>query len=395
MFRRELTDTIHTCLTNFPAVAVLGPRQVGKTTLVKTLLGNYSKEVLYLDLEYFADQRRLQQPDLFFQANQDKLVVLDEIQRMPELFPLLRSMIDQHRVPGRFVLLGSASPDLLKNSSETLAGRIIYLELSPLNVVEVQPSYSYQQHWLKGGFPDALQAPDQTAWHFWMESFIQTYVQRDLPALGLAANPTTIRRLLTMLVNVHGGQLNYSDLARSLDISVATVQQYIGFLENAYLIRRLPPYFVNIGKRLVKAPKVYIRDSGLVHALVDINDYHALTGSLLLGASWEGYVIQQLIARLPMGVTPFYYRTQNGAELDLVLVKGGKPVVTIEIRYSSDPSLKRGNTQAIADLQTVRNLIVTPEAEGYWLRNDVKVCSINSVWTELSDAGVMPEMVSL
>ena len=389
MFRRKLTDTITGCLALFPAVAVLGPRQVGKTTLVKTLLGVCSTEVLYLDLEYSADQRRLQEPDLFFQANQDKLIVLDEIQRMPTLFPLLRSMIDQHRIPGRFVLLGSASPDLLKNSSETLAGRIIYLELPPLLLVEVEPTYTYQQHWLKGGFPDALQAPDQTAWHFWMESFIQTYVQRDLPDIGLRAQPATIRRLLTMLVNLHGGPLNYSHLARSLDLSVPTVQQYVDFLENAYLIRRLAPYFVNIGKRLVKAPKVFIRDSGLVHALADIGDYYALTGSPLLGASWEGYVVQQIIARLPMGVTSYYYRTQNGAEMDLILVKAGKPVVSIEIRYSNAPSLTRGNGQSIDDLQTVINLVVTPEAEGYWLRKDVKVCSIHSVWQELAAAGLM------
>ena len=389
MFGRYLSDAIRTCLLTFPAVAVLGPRQVGKTTLVKNLLASHSKEVVYLDLEYFADQRRLQQPDLFFQANQDKLIVLDEIQRMPALFPLLRSMIDQHRVPGRFILLGSASPDLLRNSSETLAGRIIYMELPPLHLLEVQATYTYQQHWLKGGFPDALQAPDQMAWHFWIESFIQTYIQRDLPALGLPAQPAIIRRLLSMLVNLHGGQLNYSELARSLDLSVPTVQQYVGFLENAYLIRRLIPYFVNVGKRLVKAPKVYIRDSGLMHGLADITDYNALTGSILLGASWEGYVIQQIIARLPMGVTPYYYRTQNGAELDLILCRADKPVVAIEIRYSTDPSLKRGNTQAIDDLQTTTNLIVTPEAEGYWLRKDVKVCSIHTLWEELKAVTIL------
>ena len=389
MFDRALSSAIQSCLSIFPAVAVLGPRQVGKTTLIKSLLSHAAKEVLYLDLEYFADQRRLQQPDLFFQANQDKLVVLDEIQRMPELFPLLRSMIDQHRIPGRFVLLGSASPDLLKNSSETLAGRIIYLELSPLHLLEVEPTYTYRQHWLKGGFPDALQAPDQKAWHFWMESFIQTYVQRDLPQLGLAAQPALIRNLLTMLVNIHGGLLNYSDLSRSLDLSVKTIQQYIGFLENAYLIRRLAPYFINIGKRLVKAPKIFIRDSGLVHVLADISDYNALTGSILLGASWEGYVVQQIISRIPMNVTPYYYRTQNGAELDLILVKAGKPAVAIEIRYSNDPSLKRGNTEALSDLQTPVNLVITPETEGYWLRKDVKVCSIQSVWSELANAGIL------
>ncbi|GAB3542111.1 ATP-binding protein [Spirosoma fluminis] len=194
-------------------------------------MSNYTKEVIYLDLEYFVDQNRLKQPDLFFQANQDKVVVLDEIQRMPELFPLLRSLIDQYRVPGRFVLLGSASPDLLKNSSETLAGRIVYLELTPLHLLEVSGQYSYRDHWLRGGFPDALQAPNQLIWQLWMDSFIQTYIQRDLLDLGLPAPASTVRNLLTMLAGIQGGQLNYSDLARSLDLSVSTVQHYVGFLE--------------------------------------------------------------------------------------------------------------------------------------------------------------------
>ena len=389
MFARALLPIVKTSLSYFPAVAILGPRQVGKTTLVKTLLSDYSKDVVYLDLEYVADQRRLQQPDLFFQANQNSVVVLDEIQRMPELFPLLRSLIDQYRVPGRFVLLGSASPDLLKNSSETLAGRVIYLELSPLHLLEIRPQYAYRDHWLRGGFPDALQAPDEMIWRLWMDSFIQTYVQRDLPDLGLPAPPGTIRNLLTMLAGIQGGQLNYSDLARSLDLSVHTVQYYVGFLENVYLIRRLPPYFVNIGKRLVKAPKVFVRDSGLVHRLTGIDTFNALAGSLLLGGSWEGYVVQQLVSRLATDVTPYYYRTQNGAELDLLFVKGGKPVVALEIRYSNAPTLTRGNTQAIADLGVEQTLVVTPEADGYWLRKDVRVCSIQGVWNILQPMGVL------
>lgn len=388
MFKRHLSNILRTSLTYFPAVAILGPRQVGKTTLVKTLLRDYTKEVIYLDLEYFADQRRLQQPDLFFEANKDKVVVLDEIQRMPELFPLLRSLIDQYRIPGRFVLLGSASPNLLKSASESLAGRIVYLELAPLHLLEVNATYSYRDHWLRGGFPDALQAPTQQLWQLWMDSFVQTYIQRDLPDLGLSAPPSTIRTLMTMLSSIQGGQLNYSDLARSLDLSVATVQSYIGFLENTYLIRRLPPFFVNIGKRLVKSPKIYVRDSGLMHRLAGIDDFNALSGNLLLGGSWEGYVVQQIISQLPADVTPFYYRTQNGAELDLLLVKGGKPVVGLEIRYSNDPSLKRGNTQAIADLDIEKTLVVTPEADGYWLRRDVQVCSIEGVWTALENAGI-------
>ncbi|WP_077921689.1 ATP-binding protein [Spirosoma sp. 209] len=389
MFTRHLQKLLETSISYFPAVAVLGPRQVGKTTLVKTLLSTSEKEVIYLDLEYFADQNRLREPDLFFQANQDKVVVLDEIQRMPQLFPLLRSLIDPHRIPGRFVLLGSASPDLLKNSSETLAGRVVYLELAPLHLLEVEAQYNYRDHWIRGGFPDALQAPTEPIWQLWMDSFIQTYVQRDLPDLGLSAPASTVRNLLTMLAGIQGGQLNYSDIARSLDLSVSTVQNYISFLENAYLVRRLPPFFVNIGKRLVKAPKVFVRDSGLVHRLTGIDDFNALLGSVLLGASWEGYVVQQIVSRLAQNVTPYYYRTQNGAELDLLLVKGVKPVVALEIRYSNAPNLTRGNTQAIMDLSLEQTLIVTPEADGYWLRKDVRVCSITNVWEVLAESGVL------
>lgn len=389
MFERHLYKIFERALSYFPAVAVLGPRQVGKTTFVRNIAQTHQKETVYLDLEYVADQRRLQQPDLFFQANQDRLIILDEVQRMPELFPLLRVMIDRHRVPGRFILLGSASPDLLKNSSETLAGRIVYLELTPLHLTEVQAVYDYRTHWLRGGFPNALQAPDEAVWQLWTDSFIQTYVQRDLPDLGLSASPTTIRNLLTMLAANQSGQLNYADLARSLDVSSPTVQHYVDFLENAYLIRRLPPYFVNIGKRLVKAPKVFVRDSGLVHRLTGLDSFNALAGHLLLGGSWEGYVVQQLVSRLAADVTPYYYRTQNGAELDLVLVKGGKPAVGLEIRYSNAPSLTRGNTQAIADLGLEQTLVVTPEADGYWLRKDVQVCSILGVWEVLQPLGVL------
>lgn len=389
MFERSIQSLLETSLRYFPAVAVLGPRQVGKTTLVKTLLQHSTREVIYLDLEYFADQNRLSQPDLFFQANQDKIVVLDEIQRMPQLFPLLRSLIDQHRTPGRFVLLGSASPDLLKNSSETLAGRIMYLELAPLHLLEVRAQYGYRDHWLRGGFPDALQVPNEQIWQLWMDSFIQTYVQRDLPDLGLSAPASTVRNLLTMLAGIQGGQLNYSDLARSLDLSVITVQHYISFLENAYLIRRLPPFFVNIGKRLVKAPKVFVRDSGLAHRLLGLDNFNALSGSASLGGSWEGYVVQQVVSRLAQSVIPYYYRTQNGAELDLILVKGGKPVIALEIRYSNAPKLTRGNTQAIMDLGLEQTLVVTPEADGYWLRKDVRVCSIQNVWAVLEEQGVL------
>ena len=292
----------------------------------------------------------MQDAELYLSERQDRLIILDEIQRMPQLFPLLRSLVDRHRVAGRFLLLGSASPQLLQQSSESLAGRIAYVELQPLNWPEVQEQVSYRQHWLRGGYPDMLLAPTDRLANRRMTDFIQTYVERDLPALGLGASPMRVRTLLSMLVSVHAGPLNLSDLARSLSLSVPTIQHYLDFLENAFLIRRLAPYYVNVGKRLVKTPKLYLRDSGMLHSLAAIETSEALAGSLYVGGSWEGYVVQQLMARLTYNTRAYYYRTADGSELDMVLVRGDTPVVGIEIKYTNAPSLSRGNYIAGQDL---------------------------------------------
>lgn len=379
MFLRTIEKEVMELIVDTPAIALLGPRQVGKTTLVKQLATRFPNPSIYLDLESETDLNRLRDAELYLEEREDSTIIIDEIQRMPSLFPLLRSLIDKNRIAGRFVLLGSASPDLLKNSSETLAGRISYLELHPLMFGEVKEQVSYREHWLRGGFPDVLQAASNNSAFRKMGDFISTYLERDLPLLGIPANPRDMRLLMNMLVSVHGSLLNVSQLANSLKMSVPTVQNYLGYLESAFLIRRLQPWFVNISKRLVKTPKVYIRDSGMLHSLAGITDAEELAGNILLGNSWEGYVIQQVIAGLPYNIQPYFYRTQDGAELDLVLVKGNNVKVAIEIKYTNSPVLSRGNTLAQEDLGNPTLLVVTPSAEDYNMRENVVVCSISTL----------------
>lgn len=392
MITRSIEKEVLEALSYLPAVAVIGPRQVGKTTLVKQLMSKVGKPCVYLDLEYFADYDKLKTaPDLYFKEHENDLVILDEIQRMPELFSLLRSIIDQNRQPFRFLLLGSTSPLLLRQSSETLAGRILYIELQGVHYQEISSQIPYQQHWLRGGFPDALLAPNNKAAEFWFRGFVQTYIQRDLPNLGLSAPPELMRNMLRMLTNVQGGMLNYTDLSDSLNISQPTVKTYIDFLESAFLIRRLKPYFVNIGKRLVKSPKLFFRDTGILHHLMGIQDFEGLQGNIGLGNSWEGYVIQQIVANLKNDVEPYFYRTKEKAELDLVLVQNTQVKATLEIKYGNAPNISRGNSVAIDDLGAKLNLVVTPQADDYWHRPNLRVCSISTVWQYLRNEGLLEE----
>lgn len=392
MILRSIEKEVLVGLSYLPVVAILGPRQVGKTTLVKGLMTKLGKPSVYLDLEYFADLEKLRAaPDLYFQEHQNEVVILDEIQRMPELFPLLRAMIDQNRQPGRFILLGSASPELLRQSSESLAGRIIYLEMQPLHYQEINHQISYQQHWLRGGFPDALLAPNDKSTDFWFRGFVQTYIERDLPNLGLLASPQVMRNMLRMLTNVQGGMLNYTDLSDSLNLSQPTVKTYIDFLESAFLIRRLKPYFANLGKRLVKSPKLFFRDTGILHHLMGVQDMDGLQGNIGLGNSWEGYVIQQIIANLKSDVEPYFYRTKDKAELDLVLVQNTEVKATLEIKYGSSPNISKGNTLAINDLSAKLNLVVTPQADDYWHHANLRVCNISTVWQYLRNEGLLNE----
>jgi len=384
-FKRFITNRVLERIENLPAVALLGPRQVGKTTLAKQLQKEIAKESIYLDLESQEDYNKLINIESYLLQRDDKLLIIDEVQRMLELFPVLRSVIDRNRSNTRFMLLGSASPELLAKSSETLAGRISYIEVNPFIYPEVSGSYSFQQLWLRGGFPTMLMTQSEEVSFANRLDFIQTYLERELPLLGLSVSPIMLRNLLRMISHVHGNIINYSDLSKSLGIDVNTVKRYLDFFENSFLIRRLQPYFVNISKRLVKSPKVYIRDSGLLHAVVGIENEEDLEGYIGKGNSWEGFVIQQIIAQLKPSVYPYYYRTQDGSELDLVLVKGLSPVLGIEIKYANAPKITKGTTVASQDLGTLPVLVVTPFAtEDYELSPTTKVTDFKRLFTHLS-----------
>lgn len=393
MIKRTLINEIPKLLSFFPALGLIGPRQVGKTTLVKALSEQLTKPILYLDLENLNDYTLLEKdPQWFLEQQTDKIVVIDEVQRMLSLFPLLRSLIDQKPEGGRFILLGSASPELLAKSSETLAGRIVYRELTSIRLDEAkQSNIGLEQHWLRGGFPRALLAPDAELWYDWQESFMKTYVETDLRLLGLKASPIVIQKLLRMLVTIQGMTVNYSNIGNSMGISGVTIQNYMDYLEHSFIIRRLQPYFVNVGKRLVKSPKLYFRDAGMLHYLSNIDDYDLLITNIIAGHSWEGYVIEQIISRLAGNVQPYYYRTQNGAEIDLCLLKGNEIVATFEIKLSNKPSTSKGNTEAVQDLKSQHNFIVTPSSESFAINSLWQVCNIDNIWEHLQPLKVLKE----
>jgi len=378
MINRVKIKKIEKLLQHFPAIAIVGPRQVGKTTLAKEIAQQIKKETIYLDLENPRDLAKLQDPVLYFESNEDKCIILDEIQRKPDLFPVLRSIIDMHRVASRFILLGSASPNLIRDSSESLAGRIAYIELSPFNLLEVAEKSNQQidRLWLQGGFPDAFLLNDTemvTDWHY---NYIKTYVERDLPNLGLKVDSTTLMKLFQMLSHVHGDVVNYNNLSKSLGITANTVKKYINFFEEAFIIKQLQPFHTNIKKRLVKAPKVYIKDTGILHYLQNISDKEDLFGNPLLGNSWEGFVIEQITQLVPQKYQCYYYRTRDGSECDLVIVKSQKPIMSIEIKYTASPKLTRGTTIAFEDLSSNNNFIITPNSDDYLIKENVRVCNL-------------------
>ena len=389
MLKRFLEDELKELLQEFPVVAIVGPRQVGKTTLAKQIVGHLHKEVIYIDLENPRDDNKLSDPVLFFEANQDKCVVLDEIQRKPEIFPVLRSMIDQHRVPARFVLLGSASPELIRESSETLAGRIFYQELTPIHMAELEVNSSFRKLLLRGGFPNSLLASSDKMSLKWREGFIKTYIERDLPLLGLPLSPSEARNLLRMMSHLHGQLVNYASIAKSLGVSAPTIKKYIHFLEHAFLIDLLEPFSVDNGKRIIKSPKVYIRDSGLLSYLLGINDFNDLLAHPNAGGVWEGFVIQQIRSVIPPSINRIFYRTQHGAEIDLVLEYPNQKLVGIEIKLSSSPKLTRGNYEAMTDLNLTYLYVVIPSDENYFLKNNIEVLSLQKLLNKLLDVRIL------
>lgn len=372
MIERRLQSAIEESLTHFPAVALLGPRQAGKTSLAKILAGQRAQSV-YLDLERPSDLAKLADSELFLGRLADRLVVLDEVQRAPELFRVLRSLIDDQRQPGRFLLLGSASPDLLRQSSESLAGRVVFHELSPFDVAEIRPSLAdLSRFWLRGGYPPSWLAGSEHASFAWREAFISTHLERDIPAFGIRVPSITLRRFWQMLAHVHGQLWNASRLAAGFGVSAPTVEHYLEILEATYMVRRLPPLLTNLGKRLTKSPKVYLRDSGLLHALLSIRKLDDLLGHPVVGASWEGWVVEQLSALLTPDWQLSFYRTAAGAEMDVVAEQGNRRI-GFEIKFSSAPKPTKGFWSAMNDLGLERAYVVAPVKERYPLAENVDV----------------------
>ncbi len=382
MFKRLLAPQLAAALAASPAVALLGPRQAGKTTLALEI----GRKALYLDLESERDRAKLAQPELYLADHQDQLVILDEVHRAPGLFPVLRGLIDRARRKGRksglYLLLGSASLDLLKQSGETLAGRVAYLELTPFNILEIR-RLPADELWLRGGFPDSLLAPDAARSLRWRQDFIRSYLERDIPQFGPRIAAETLRRFWAMLAHHQGGLLNIAQFARNLGVDAKTAGGYLDLLVDLLLVRRLPPWHANLGKRLVKSPKVYVRDSGLVHALLNIVDKETLQGHPVLGQSWECFVIENLLACASSQVQGYFYRSSGGAEIDLILSIPDGSLWAIEIKRSLAPKLERGFHAACADLNPARKFVVYPGKERYRLAQDVEAISLPELAREL------------
>ena len=388
MIKRETQEEIIRLLEEFPAVGILGPRQVGKTTLAEAIAAAILPESIYLDLENPSDKAKLNEPEAYFELHKGKLIILDEIQRVPELFQVLRGVIDRRRRDGyrtaQFLILGSASLDLLRQSSESLAGRIAYKELPGFTASEIdrQTTSGLDHLWLRGGFPDSFLAKTDEASLRWRFNFISTYLERDVPQLGPRIPATLLRNLWTMLAHSQGGQLNIAKLSANIGVTAPTTKRYIELLEDLLLVRSLRPWAGNIGKRLVKSPKVYIRDSGLTHALLNITTMDHLLGHPVVGASWEAYIIENLLSCLPTGATPWYYRTSAGAEIDLVIEKGQQKYV-IEIKRSMAPALSKGFYLGCEDIGATQGFIVYPGRERFPVTKEVMAIPLLEMMKEV------------
>jgi predicted AAA+ superfamily ATPase len=389
MIDRRIASRLAGLLEESPAVALIGPRQVGKTTLALAIAA--SRPSLYLDLESEADRARLAEPELYLARHEDRLVILDEVHRAPRLFQILRGVIDSGRRSGRgvgrFLLLGSASIDLLKQSGESLAGRIAYLEMQPIDALEVGVG-QVERLWLRGGFPDSLLAASDRASLRWRRDFIRTYLERDVPMFGPRIAAETLRRFWTMLAHRQASLLNASELGRALGVDSKTVAAWLDLLVDLLLVRRLQPWHGNIGKRLVKSPKVSVRDSGLVHALLGLESGEALLGHPVAGASWEGFVVETLMAAAPEGTEPHFYRTAAGAEIDLLLALPGGRLWAIEIKRSAAPKLGRGFHTAADDLNPARRIVVHAGAESFPAPHGVEAMPLRAAAAALAAEGV-------
>lgn len=365
-------------LANNPALALLGPRQCGKSTLARHLLKDFP-DAVYLDVELPSDRNKLRDPEAFLKLHRGKLVCVDEVQRVPDLFPVLRSLIDRQGTNGQYLILGSASRDLIRQSSETLAGRISYLELAPFSIREVPDSP--QKLWLQGGFPRSFFA-DEPAGFAWRGDFIRSFLERDVPMLKSTIPAEAVGRLLTMCAHYHGQFLNLEKLAGSMGVHAGTIRNYMDLLCGAFMMRRLPPFFSNVKKRLIKSPKIYIRDTGILHALLNIKTMSELFAHPVFGDSWEGLAVENILSAMPDRVSSGYYRTSNGAEMDLVLERGTFRI-GIECKASSSPKVTRGFWSAKEDLNLKEVLIVAPVDSSYPYGDGVTVCSLRECLARL------------
>lgn len=374
MLKRILHDEIVRSLSYFPAVAVLGPRQCGKTTLIKHLLS--IDDLVYLDLEKPSDRLKINDPELFFKKHQRQTICLDEIQRVPEIFPVLRSLLDEGRRPGQLVILGSASPDLLRQSSESLAGRIRYLELTPFTLLEVGRD-QMETLWFRGGFPLSFLAPDDAFSADWRDAFIMTFLERDIPQLGFSLPSDKLYRFLQMVAHMHGSTWNGSKLSASLGENQKTIRNFLDLFAQTFVLRKLPPFATNLKKRVVKSPKVFFRDTGLLHSLLLLTDQKNWLGHPSFGSSFEGFVIEN-ISQVMNKWQLSYYRTSAGAEIDLILQKGLKKIA-VEIKASTTPVLTRGFYNALEDVQPDESFVVGLVEESYQIREDITVTNLPQI----------------
>lgn len=387
MLKRWITNKLEKTIEYTPAVALLGPRQIGKTTLAKAI--SKVRRSIYLDLESPEDLLKMQDPLSFLSDHKDQLVILDEIHRIPDLFMTLRGVIDKNRRAGRkgeqFLLLGSASMDLLRQSSESLAGRISYMTMSGLHVLEIADEKAeIQKLWLRGGFPNSYLASSEGEGIEWLEMLIRTYLERDVPQMGFRVPATRLRRLWTMLAHLQGEVINHSKLGGNLEVDGKTITHYLDILVDLLLVRRLEPWYENVKKRLVKSPRFYIRDSGILHRLLGISSYGALLSNPILGKSWEGFVIENILSILPNHIQPYWYHTSSGAEIDLILKMSSTTLFAIEIKYGTTPKIKPGFHQASDDIKATQKFIVYSGDDEFPIGNNTTVISLKKMMIKLA-----------
>ena len=386
MLERWMIDQLEESLAHYPVVALLGARQVGKTTLAKKIA--HSQPSIYMDLEAPEDLLKLRDPTSFFSQYSDKLIILDEIQHMPDLFKVLRGVVDTNRSMGRkasqFLLLGSASMDLLRQSSESLAGRISYMEMHGLNILEIPyTGEEVQKLWLRGGFPNSYLSDNDLLSMEWLEDMIRTYLERDVPQMGFQIPATRLRRLWTMLAHLQGEPVNYSKIGNNLEIDGKTVSHYIDVLVDLLLVRRVEPWYANVKKRLVKSPRFYIRNSGLQHRLLGIGHYEALLSNPVLGKSWEGFVIENICSILPKTAQTYFYRTSAGAEIDFVIKMSSSELWAIEIKNGVAPRMRKRFHQICQDIKATHKYVVYGGEDEFPIGNNVRVISLKKLMEEL------------